>query len=77
LVAAHPTLPFGTRVRVTHLESGVVVVVRVVDRGPSAAQRAKGFVIDVSRAAADRLGFRRDGTARVRVEVVDRAPRAP
>ena len=70
LVAAHPTFAFGTRVRVTHLTSGTTVVVRIVDRGPSAAQRRRGFVIDVSEAAAERLGFRRAGTARVRVEVV-------
>jgi len=66
LTAAHPTLPFGTRVRVTNLENGQSVVLRVTDRGPF----RKGRIIDVSRKAARELGFLRAGTARVRVEVV-------
>lgn len=68
LVAAHPTLPLGTRVRVTRLETGASVVVRVIDRGPSAAQRRKGFIIDLSRAAAESLAFIRQGRTRVRLE---------
>ena len=65
LTAAHRTLPFGTRVRVTNLENGRSVSVRINDRGP----HRKGRVIDVSYVAAKRLGFVRDGVARVRVEV--------
>ncbi len=63
--AAHPTLPLGTLVRVTNLANHRSVVLTVNDRGPF----AKGRIIDVSRRAADRLGFRRAGTARVRVVV--------
>jgi rare lipoprotein A len=66
LTAAHPTLPFGTRVRVVNMENGRSVVVRITDRGPF----RKGRVIDVSRKAASELGFLRDGTARVRLEIV-------
>jgi rare lipoprotein A len=66
LTAAHRTLPFGTRVRVTNLENGRSVVVTITDRGPF----RKGRVIDVSRRAAGKLGFLREGTTRVRVEVV-------
>ena len=65
LTAAHRTLPFGTRVRVTNLENGRSVMLRVNDRGP----HRKSRVIDVSYVAAKRLGFVRDGVARVRVEV--------
>ena len=64
LTAAHRTLPFGTRVRVTHLENGKEVVVTINDRGPF----TKGRVIDVSREAARRLDLIRDGVARVRLE---------
>ncbi len=67
--AAHPTLPLGTQVRVTNLANHRSVVLTVNDRGPF----AKGRIIDVSRRAADRLGFRRAGTARVRVEVIQAA----
>ena len=63
--AAHPTLPFGTRVRVTNLENGRSVVVVINDRGPF----VRGRIIDVSRHAARQLGFERKGTAPVRVEV--------
>jgi rare lipoprotein A len=71
LVAAHPTLPFGTRVRVTRVETGASVIVRVVDRGPSKAERRRGDIIDLSRAAAERLGFVRQGRTRVRLDVVE------
>lgn len=67
--AAHPTLPLGTRVRVTNLANNRSVVLTVNDRGPF----TKGRIIDVSRRAAERLGFRRAGTARVRVEVIQAA----
>jgi peptidoglycan lytic transglycosylase len=64
MTAAHRTLPFGTRVRVTNLENGRHVVVRINDRGPFVRDR----VIDVSWAAAGKLGMRKKGTARVRIE---------
>lgn len=67
LTAAHRSLPFGTRVRVTHLENGRSVIVTINDRGPY----ARGRIIDVSRAAARRLDMLRTGTARVRVEAMD------
>ncbi len=64
MTAAHPTLPFGTRVRVTNLANDRSVVVTVTDRGPFRG----GRIIDVSRRAARRLGFLGAGTARVRLE---------
>jgi rare lipoprotein A len=73
-VAAHRTLPFGTVVRVTNLKNGRSVDLRVVDRGPYGKNHRKGCIIDVSRAAARRLRFIRDGLTRVRVQVVRRAP---
>ena len=71
-MAAHPTLPFGTRVRVIRLATGSSVVVRVVDRGPAAGPRSRGVVIDLSEGAAERLGFIRDGRTRVRLEVLEK-----
>jgi rare lipoprotein A len=68
--AAHPTLPFGTRVQVTNLENGRSVVLRINDRGPFVRRR----IIDVSRRAAQVLGFVQKGTARVRVQLVQAAP---
>ncbi|HET7880822.1 MAG TPA: septal ring lytic transglycosylase RlpA family protein [Acetobacteraceae bacterium] len=65
-VAAHPSLPFGTSVQVTALETGQSVVVRINDRGPF----TRGRIIDLSRVAADALGMRHDGVARVRLEPV-------
>jgi rare lipoprotein A len=65
LIAAHRTLPFGTRVRVYDLDTGRNVVVTIVDRGPY----ARGRIIDVSTVAADALGMRRAGVARVRLEL--------
>lgn len=70
LVAAHPTLPFGTQVRVTRIQTGANVVVRIIDRGPGKAQQRHGYVIDLSRAAAESLHFVRAGRARVRLDVV-------
>jgi rare lipoprotein A len=61
LTAAHRTLRFGTRVRVRNRRNGRSVVVRINDRGPF----TRGRIIDVSRAAARRLGFVSRGTARV------------
>ncbi len=68
--AAHPTLPMPVLVRVTNLENGRSLVVRVNDRGPFAAGRE----IDLSRKAAEMLGYDRKGTAKVRVQYVGRAP---
>src|SRR5580658_511703 len=64
LIAAHPRLPFGTHVRVHNLDNGRSVTVIIVDRGPF----ARGRIIDVSNVAADVLGMRRSGVARVRLE---------
>ena len=66
LTAAHPTLPFGTRVRVHNLENGRDVVVTIVDRGPY----AQGRIIDVSTVAADALDMRQTGVVRVRLELI-------
>ena len=68
LTAAHPTLPFGTTVRVTNLNNSKNILLRINDRGPYIGRR----LIDVSKAAAKFLGFVGSGTARVRVEVVGR-----
>ena len=70
MTAAHPTLPLGTWVVVTHLESGRSAVVRVNDRGPF----VRGRIIDLSYAAARVLGLIGPGTARVRVEVLTVPP---
>jgi len=66
LTAAHPTLPFGTRLRVTNVATGRSVTVRVNDRGPYVA----GRTVDVSYAAADALGIVGAGLAKVRLDVV-------
>ncbi|MDF2998335.1 MAG: rare lipoprotein [Xanthobacteraceae bacterium] len=70
IAAAHPTLPMPSYVRVTNLDNRKSMIVRVNDRGPYHSDR----VIDVSQRAADLLGFKGRGTARVRVEYVGRAP---
>lgn len=70
LTAAHPTMPLPSYARVTNVENGSSVVVRVNDRGPYHGNR----VIDLSQRAADMLGYRTAGTARVKVEYVGRAP---
>ena len=66
LTAAHPTLPFGTRLRVTNVASGRSVTVRVNDRGPY----VPGRVVDVSYSAAETLGMVGSGTAKVKLDVV-------
>ena len=71
LVAAHPSYPFGSVVRVTNLQNQRSVDVRIVDRGPAPAIRERGVIIDVSRAAAQRLDFLTAGRTRVRVEVLE------
>jgi rare lipoprotein A len=75
LVAAHRTYPLGTRLRVTNLANGREVVVRVIDR-MGRPRRRGGPVLDVSRAAAARLGFLQQGTTRVRMEVLGARDRA-
>jgi rare lipoprotein A len=67
LTAAHRRLPFGSVVQVTHLENGRSVVVRINDRGPF----VKGRVIDLSRAAAEKLGMLRAGVVRVQVKRIE------
>jgi rare lipoprotein A len=66
LTAAHRTLPFGTRLRVTSVATGRSVTVRVNDRGPFVS----GRVLDVSYSAADRLGIVGRGVAKVKIDVV-------
>lgn len=66
LTAAHRTLPFGTRLRVTNVATGRSVMVRVNDRGPF----VPGRVVDVSHSAAEALGMVGDGVAKVKVDVV-------
>ena len=70
LSAAHPTLPLPVYARVTNLENGRSIIVRVNDRGPYAVDR----IMDLSRRSAEVLGFRNNGTARVRVKYLARAP---
>jgi rare lipoprotein A len=70
MVAAHPTYPFGTVIRVTNLANKRQVMVRVVDRGPAQGPRKAGVVIDLSSGAAANLGFIRQGRTRVRLEVL-------
>ena len=67
MTAAHRTLPFDSRVRVTNLNNGLSVVVRINDRGPFVA----GRVIDLSRASAVSLGMMGSGLAPVKLEVLD------
>lgn len=64
LTAAHRSLPFGTRIKVTNLANGKSVEVEINDRGPYAGNR----IIDLSRAAAEALGMIESGTATVRLE---------
>lgn len=69
LTAAHPTLPFDTRVRVTNEANGRSVIVRINDRGPFSGRR----IIDLSRKAAEQIGIRAKGVGRVRLEVFEPA----
>ncbi|MET3521388.1 septal ring lytic transglycosylase RlpA family protein [Mesorhizobium abyssinicae] len=70
LTAAHPTMPLPSYARVTNLETGSSVIVRVNDRGPY----HEGRIIDVSQRAAQMLDYDKVGTAKVKVEYVGRAP---
>ena len=73
LTAAHQPLPFGTQVRVTNLNNGLSVTVRINDRGPFVGRR----IIDLSRRAAERIDMIGSGTAPVRLEILNSASGAP
>ena len=73
LTAAHKTLPFGTKVQVTHLDTGKSVIVRINDRGPFVEDR----IIDLSKAAADIIGLTSRGVGKVKIEVVHQEPVHP
>jgi rare lipoprotein A len=68
MTAAHPSLPFGTEVKVTNLSNNQVVVVRITDRGPFSKHR----IIDLSEAAARKIGMIRSGTAKVTMEILSK-----
>jgi rare lipoprotein A len=70
LTAAHRTLPFGTWVEVTRVDTGQRVRVRITDRGPYGAPSQRR-IIDLSRAAAERIGLVRAGVTRVELRVVE------
>jgi len=67
MTAAHRTLRFGTKLRVTNARNGRSVVVRINDRGPYAGKR----IIDLSRAAASKIGMINSGVARVRLQRIN------
>ncbi len=69
MTAAHPTLPFGTRLRVTNVTNGRSVVVRINDRGPY----VHGRVVDLSESAAESLGMVESGVVKVKLDVVQKA----
>jgi rare lipoprotein A len=69
MTAAHPTLPFGTRLRVTNVTNGRSVVVRINDRGPY----VPGRVVDLSESAAESLGMVERGIVKVKLDVVQKA----
>ena len=71
LTAAHRTLPFGTKVRVTNLSNGRSVVVRINDRGPFKYHR----VIDLAHGAAEELQMMKAGEIPVRMEIINREPK--
>ena len=70
MTAAHKILPFGTNVRVTNLENGKSIVVRINDRGPFVNER----VIDLTRTGAEKISMIANGTARVRLEAIGTVP---
>jgi rare lipoprotein A len=73
--AAHRSLPFGSVLRVTRTDGGQSVYVRVTDRGPYGP---RGRILDLSRAAAERLGMLRAGVVKIKLEIVEYgAPRKP
>jgi rare lipoprotein A len=72
--AAHRTLPFGTVLRVTRTDGGQSVYVTVTDRGPYGP---RGRIVDLSRAAAERLNMMRAGVVKIKLEVVEYGARKP
>ena len=70
MTAAHNTLPFGTRVKITNVKNNRSVVVRITDRGPTTPGRS----FDLTRAAASKLGYVRAGLTEVKAEIVSAAP---
>ena len=70
LTAAHPTLPLPSYAKVTNVNNGNTVIVRINDRGPFVGPR----IIDLSKQSASALGFKRQGTATVRVQYIGPAP---
>lgn len=70
ITAAHRTLPLPSYVRVTNLKNGYSIVVRVNDRGPY----SKGRILDLSKRAAELLGFKKHGLAKIQAEYVKPAP---
>ena len=68
MTAAHKTIPFNTKVKVTNLENNKSIVVRINDYGPF----SKGRIIDLSRGAAAKIGMIESGTAKVRLDIVGR-----
>ena len=66
LTAAHKTLPFNTKVRVTNIENNKSVIVRINDRGPF----KKGRIIDLSLGAAKKIGLIQAGSAKVTLEII-------
>lgn len=67
MTAAHRTLPFGTKVRVTNVQTGKAVVVRINDRGPF----IRGRIIDLAYGAARTVGLLGTGIAKVRLEILE------
>ena len=70
MLAAHPDYPMGTVVRVTNLENGDTVQVRIADRGPTRVNQQEGVIIDISRGAAEKIRMVTDGRVRGRVDVL-------
>jgi len=70
MVAAHPDYPLGTNVRLTNLENSNMVEVKIIDRGPTKENQREGVIIDISRAAAKKLGMIKDGRVKVKVDVL-------
>jgi rare lipoprotein A len=73
LTAAHKTLPFNTLIRVTNLDNGKSVIVKINDRGPFVKNR----ILDLSYGAAQKIDMINSGTARVRIEIIKDASTLP
>ena len=67
MTAAHRTLPFGTKVRVTNMKNRKAVVVTITDRGPS----SRRYILDVSRGAAEKLSMVKAGVASITMEILE------